>query len=120
MPPKRGQPPKPPQKSRTELVAARYTPEEMAILKEAYELSESTTTLARWVVETSLEEAKKIIASRRLRSVESETIEFSNVTLGELTEGVKMIFESMQKTLDERIQNTVKEQIENELKGRDR
>ena len=61
MSPKRGQPPKPPEKSRTELVSTRYTPEEMKILKKAHRLSMTTKTLARWVVETSLEEARRII-----------------------------------------------------------
>ena len=44
---------------------ARYTPEEKTLLEIAYELSYAQTTLARWVVETSLEEARRIIAAQK-------------------------------------------------------
>jgi len=65
MPPKRGQPPKPPEKSRTEAVTSWYTPEEKALLKKAYELSGTTLSLSRWIVGITIEEAEQIIKSHK-------------------------------------------------------
>lgn len=61
MTPKRGQPPKPPEKRRTETVFTRYTPEEKALLEKAWELSGSPNTLARWAGEITLQEATRIV-----------------------------------------------------------
>lgn len=65
MTPKRGQPPKPPEKKRTEMVYYRYTPEEKARLEAAWEASGSPNTLSRWLAEVTLEEAERILSGKK-------------------------------------------------------
>lgn len=62
MTPKRGQPPKPPEKKRSVEKKVLYSPEEIGILEKAYELSGAERPFGRWHAEISLEEAQRIIA----------------------------------------------------------
>ncbi len=82
MPKKRGQPPKPPEKSRTEKVVHRYTPEEKALLQRAWEASGSPNTLSRWLADQSMEKAKRIIKVERF--VEASRVEGAEVDAEEL------------------------------------
>ena len=61
MTPKRGQPPKPPEKKRDVEKKLRYSPEELAVVEEAYRLSESPRPFSRWLAEVTLEEAQRIV-----------------------------------------------------------
>ncbi len=65
MTPKRGQPPKPPDKQRTQKTLLSHTEAEKEILKKAHRLSGSTRTLSRWLAELTMEEAERIIASHK-------------------------------------------------------
>lgn len=65
MTPKRGQPPKPPEKSRTEKISFRYTPEEKAKLEAAWEALGSPNTLSRWLATVTLEEAERILSDKK-------------------------------------------------------
>lgn len=65
MTPKRGQPPKPPEEQRNDKISLRFTKAERTILEEAYRLSGSPNTLARWLASTTLEEAERIITEHR-------------------------------------------------------
>lgn len=65
MTPKRGQPPKPPGERRTIYKNLAYNQTEMALLEEAYRLSGEPNTIARWLAEITLEEARQIIESHQ-------------------------------------------------------
>lgn len=65
MTPKRGQPPKPPEKQRTERIVTRYTKDEMELLDEAYRLSESQRPFSRWLADFTVEEIRKMIESHK-------------------------------------------------------
>jgi len=62
---RRGQPPKPLEQHKNEKQSLRYTKDEMELLREAYRLAGSPRTLARWLAEMTLEEARKIVASHK-------------------------------------------------------
>lgn len=61
MSPKRGQPPKPPEKKRSVEKKVLYSPEEIEVLEKAYALSGTERPFGRWHAEISLDEAKRII-----------------------------------------------------------
>lgn len=61
MTPKRGQPPKPPEKRRTEKKELLYSTEELATLEKAYQLDGEPNTFSRWLANMTLEEAERII-----------------------------------------------------------
>jgi hypothetical protein len=65
MTPKRGQPLKPPEKRRDVEKRLRYSPEEIAIVEEAYKISESKRPFLRWLANTTIDEARKIIESAK-------------------------------------------------------
>ena len=65
MTPKRGQPPKPPEEHRTKQKTLMYNAAELAKLEEAYRLSESPRTFSRWLANITLEEAERIIATKK-------------------------------------------------------
>ncbi len=65
MTPKRGQPPKPPEKRRDVEKKLRYSAEEIATLEEAYRISGSPNTFSRWLATITTEEAKRIIDSHK-------------------------------------------------------
>lgn len=61
MSPKRGQPPKPPEKRRTIYKNLAYNPEEIEKLEKAWQLAGSPNTISRWLATVTLDEAEKII-----------------------------------------------------------
>jgi hypothetical protein len=65
MTPKKGQPPKPPERKREIEKKLRYSPEELVIVEEAYRLSESPRPFLRWLANITLDEAREIIESTK-------------------------------------------------------
>ena len=65
MTPKRGQPPKPPEEHRLNKQTVRYNDAEMELLKTAYQKSESPRPFLRWLANITLEEAERIIATKK-------------------------------------------------------
>ncbi len=61
MTPKRGQPPKPPEKRKSGQIGLRVSQSERELLETAYRLSGSTETFSRWMVGITIEEAQRIV-----------------------------------------------------------